>query len=236
MTSLQTTHTPAIHLPEEDRATFVMRVYQHVLAAIGAFVAIEALFFATGLAERMYDFLWSGGGGVRWLLFLGLFMAGNWFMTNAATDFANPARAYTGLFGAAAMQALIFAPFLFYVYRVQDAGSTVLAAAAITGIGTAILSVIAFTTRKDLSVLRPLVMWGMGGAMLLIVGALLFGFNLGVWFSVAMIVLAGAAILFQTQNIIRNFPAQAYVAAAVQLFGSIMTMFWYVLRLLVARD
>jgi FtsH-binding integral membrane protein len=47
-----------------------------------------------------------------------------------------------------------------------------------------------------------------------------------------MIVLSGAAILYQTQTIIRQFPGTAYVAAAVQLFGSLMTMFWYVLRLL----
>ena len=79
-------------------------------------------------------------------------------------------------------------------------------------------------------------MWGFGGAMLLIVGAVIFGFNLGVWFSVGMIVLAGAAILFQTQSIIRTYPGDAYVAAAVTLFGSLMTMFYYVLRLLMSRD
>ncbi len=78
MTSLQT-HTPAVHLPEEDRAAFVMRVYQHVLAAIRAFVAIEALFFMTGVAEGIYNFF-SGG---KWLLMMGLFMGGQWFVSNA---------------------------------------------------------------------------------------------------------------------------------------------------------
>jgi FtsH-binding integral membrane protein len=72
--------------------------------------------------------------------------------------------------------------------------------------------------------------------MLLIVGALLFGWNLGVWFSVAMVALSGAAILYQTQNIIRNFPANAHVGAAVQLFGSVMTMFWYILRIFSSRN
>ena len=51
-----------------------------------------------------------------------------------------------------------------------------------------------------------------------------------------MIGLAGAAILYQTQTIIRHFPANAYVAGAVQLFGSIMTMFYYVLRIFISRD
>ena len=51
MTALTT--TPVITLPEEDRADFVMRVYQHVAAAVAAFVAIEALFFMTGVAEAI---------------------------------------------------------------------------------------------------------------------------------------------------------------------------------------
>ena len=235
MTRLQTS-TPAVNLPEEDRAAFVIRVYQHVLAAVGAFVAIEALFFMTGVAEGIYDATWGSGGGGRWLLMLGAFMVGQWFVTNAVSDLENPARQYAGLFGSATIYAVLFAPFLFYVYNVQDSSGTVASAAVVTALGFALLSFIAFTTRKDLSFMRPLIMWGFGGAMLLIVGALLFGWNLGVWFSVAMVALSGAAILYQTQNIIRNFPANAYVAAAVQLFGSVMTMFWYILRIFASRD
>jgi FtsH-binding integral membrane protein len=53
-----------------------------------------------------------------------------------------------------------------------------------------------------------------------------------VWFSVAMIVLAGGSILYQTQTIMRHYPSEAYVGAAVQLFASVMLLFWYVLRLL----
>lgn len=229
MTSMQT-QTPAIALPEQDRAAFVIRVYQHVLGAVGAFVAIESLFFVTGIAEGLYNFF--SGTGAAWLLMLGAFMVGQWFVSNAVSDLSNPARQYLGLLGSAAIYAVLFAPFLFYVYKVQDAGGTIAAAAVITAIGFAVLSVVAFTTRKDLSFLRPMIMWGFGGALLLIVAAVLFGWNLGVWFSVGMIVLSGAAILYQTQTIIRQFPGTAYVAAAVQLFGSLMTMFWYVLRLL----
>jgi FtsH-binding integral membrane protein len=56
-----------------------------------------------------------------------------------------------------------------------------------------------------------------------------------VWFSVAMIALAGGSILYQTQTIMRRYPAEAYVGAAVQLFASVMLLFWYVLRLLSRR-
>lgn len=226
------TNTPVVTLSDEDRGSFVISVYQHVMAAIAAFVAIEALFFMTGVAERLSNFVFAGGGG-RWLLILGAFMVGQWFVSNAATDLGNPARQYGALLGTAALQALIFAPFLWYVYNVLDAGTTVTAAAVITGIGFVVLSGIAMFTRKDLSFLRPMIMWGFGIALMLIVGAALFGFNLGVWFSVAMIALSGGAILFQTQSIIRTYPSNAYVPAAIALFGSLMTMFWYVLRLLI---
>ena len=57
----------------------------------------------------------------------------------------------------------------------------------------------------------------------------MFGFQLGTWFSVAMIGFAGAAVLYDTSNIIHHYPEDRYVSAAMQLFASIALMFWYVL-------
>ncbi len=222
---------PAIQHDETTRGDFVVRVYQHLMGAIAAFIGIEALFFATGVAERIFDFV-AGGGGTRWLLILGLFMVGQWMVANAAADLLNPSKQYAALFGMAALEALIFAPFLYYAFVRESAGTTVAAAALLTVIAFAGLSVIAFVTRKDLSFMRPMLMFGGVAAMVLIVGALLFGFSLGIWFSVAMIAFAGGAILYQTQTIIRQYPVQAEVAAALALFSSVMMLFWYVLRLL----
>ena len=67
-------------------------------------------------------------------------------------------------------------------------------------------------------------------ALVAIVAAVLFGFELGTWFSIAMIGMAGAAILYDTSNVIHHFPEDRYVAAALTLFSSIALMFWYVLR------
>ena len=69
-----------------------------------------------------------------------------------------------------------------------------------------------------------------------LVDQLLFGFELGTWFSVAMVGLAGAAILYDTSNILRNYPEDRYVGAALQLFASVALMFWYVLRIFMSRD
>lgn len=227
--------TPVINLPEIDRATFVGRVYTHVAGAVAAFIAFEAVLFATGIADRMRDFFFGRGGGT-WLLLMGGVMVVQWFAANAAADLGNPSRQYVGLFASAFGQALIFAPFLSYVFQQSDGGATVAQAAIISLVGFAMLTAIGIFTRKDLSFLRPIVMWGFGLALLAIVGGAIFGFALGTFFSVAMIGLSGAAILYQTQNVIRRYPINGHVAAAIGLFSSLMTMFWYVLRLLMSRD
>jgi FtsH-binding integral membrane protein len=69
-----------------------------------------------------------------------------------------------------------------------------------------------------------------------IVGGVLFGFNIGTWFSVAMVGFAGAAILYDTSNILRSFPEDRHVGAALQLFASVALMFWYVLSIFMSRD
>jgi len=223
-------YVPVANADEVTRSEFITRVYQHLLLAVAAFVAFEALLINLGVARALYEVIASQRGA--WLLVLGGFMIVNWLAANAAHDLLNPSRQYGGLFALAAAQALIFAPFLHLFFEVLDDGATtVVAAGAVTALGFAGLTAVAFTTRRDLSFLRPLVLWGFVSALVLIVSAVLFGWELGVWFSVAMITLAGGSILYQTQTIIRRYPSEAYVGAAVQLFASVMLLFWYVLRL-----
>ena len=105
------------------------------------------------------------------------------------------------------------------------------APALLTAIGFAGLTAIAFATRKDFSFLGALLRWAFVVALLAIVGAVLFGFELGTWFSVAMVGLAGAAILHDTSNVMLRFPEDRYVAAALQLFASVALLFWYLLRI-----
>jgi len=225
---------PVAALEAEVRGAFLIRVYQHLLAAVVAFMVFEVLLFATGLAEGIYDLVATSSG--TWLLVLGGFMLVNWMATSAAHDVLNPSRQYAGLFGLAGAEALIFAQFLYYVFNVEGGGAvTVGSAAVVTAIGFAGLSVVGLVTRKDLSFLRPLLLWAGVMALVLILAALLFGLELGVWFSLAMIGLAGASILYQTQTILRRYPEEAYVGAAVQLFASVMLLFWYVLRLFSRR-
>ena len=74
------------------------------------------------------------------------------------------------------------------------------------------------------------------GVVVSIVGGAIFGFQLGTWFSVAMVGFAGAAILYDTSNVLHHHPEDRYVGAACQLFASVALMFWYILRIFMSRD
>ena len=63
-------------------------------------------------------------------------------------------------------------------------------------------------------------------ALGLIVFSLLLGFELGTFFCVGMVAFAGAAILYDTSNVIHHYPEDRYVGAALQLFASFALMFW----------
>lgn len=233
MSQAQPYAIPVASLDEETRADFMVKVYQHLVAAIVAFMAFETLLFATGAAEGLFNLVYGSGGA--WLLVLGGFMVVNWLATAAAHDLANPGRQYGGLFALAGAEALIFAPFLYYVFNEGGGTATVASAAVITALGFTGLTVVGLVTRRDLSFMRPLLMWAGVMSLVLIVAAVLFGLDLGVWFTLGMIALAGGAIIYQTQTIMRHYPPEAFVGASIQLFASVMLLFWYVLRLFSRR-
>lgn len=103
-------------------------------------------------------------------------------------------------------------------------------AAGVTILGAVGLIATAMITRKDFSFLRGIVFWGMSLALVAILASMFLGFQWGQWFSLAMIGLLGASILFQTSEIMRTYPTNRYVAASLELFGSIALLFLWILR------
>lgn len=221
---------PVAALGVDARAAFIARTYTHLFGAIVLFVVFEVLLFQTPLPEAMLHFL--SGGGLRWLLFLGGFMVVGMLASRTALAARSPGAQYAALVGFVLAEALIFIPLL-YVANAYAPG-VIQSAALITLIGFAGLTGIVFTTRKDFSFLRGIVIYGGLIALLVIIVAVVIGMNLGIWFSVAMIALAGASILWDTSNVLHHYPVDKHVAAALSLFASIALMFWYVLRLLLA--
>lgn len=215
----------------EERSAFIWRTYSHVALAILAFVGIESWLFSNGYAETIATSML----GYNWLLILGAFMLVGWGATHVAHTVESQALQYAAFAAFIVAEAIIFVPMLYMAMAYGGVG-IIENAASVTLLGVAGLTAVVFVTRKDFSFLRGLLFWGFILAMIAIVGGLLFGFELGTWFSVAMIGFAGAAVLYDTSNVLHHYSADRHVAAALQLFASIAMMFWYVLRLLMARD
>ena len=97
------------------------------------------------------------------------------------------------------------------------------------------LTGVALTSKRDFSFLRSVLIIGGFISLGLIIAGMLFGFNLGLWFSVGMVFLAGASILYQTNQLKNVYTTEQYVGASLQLFSSVMLLFWYVLRILMSR-
>lgn len=212
------------------RSAFIARTYAHLLGAIALFVGIEAWLFSSGLALSIAKAL----TGTSWLLVLGGFVLVSWLATAAANSLQSRAAQYAGLVLYTVAEAVIFVPLLF-VAAVKAPGSIQLAAMVTLG-GFTVLTAIVFITRHDFSFLRASLMWGGIAALGLIVCSVLFGFNLGPLFSVAMIAFAGIAVLYETSKVLHHYDEGRYVAAALQLFAAIALMLWYVLRLVSSRD
>ncbi len=213
-----------IELDDNSRARFISRTYGHLTAAIFAFVGIEVFLFSSGMAESMAAFMLQGS----WLLILGGFMVVGWFATRIAHSSVSKSAQYAALAGYVVAESIIFVPLLWMAQ--QFAPGAISSAALVTFLGFAGLTAIVFITKKDFSFLRGLIMWGGVLALVAIVAFTIFGGD-GTWFSVLMVGLAGAAVLYDTSNVLHHYTEDRYVGAALQLFASIALMFWYVLRI-----
>jgi uncharacterized protein len=208
----------------QGRSEFIVKTYVHVALAIGIFTLLEAYYFTTGIAGNILQTL----GGVSWMLVLGAFMVVSWGASHVAHRVqAKPAQ-YAALFAMVFMQSIIFVPML--AMAMQRSPTMIQSAAGVTLLGAGGLTAVAVITRKDFSFLRGILLWGGILAVVGVFASMIFGFQLGTWFSVAMIGFAGAAVLYDTSNILKHYPSDRYVAASLELFASIALMFWYVLR------
>jgi FtsH-binding integral membrane protein len=218
-----------IELDGTRRAQFITRTYQHLLGAILAFTGIEILLFRSGLAYPIAQAMLS----VSWLLVLGGFMVAGWLFSGMAQKAVTPAGQYAALGGYVVAEAILFVPLL--VIADYYAPGAIQSAALATLVGFSGLTAVAMFSGKDFSFMGSMLRWGGVAALVLIVCGVVFGFQLGVFFSVAMVALAGGAILYETSKILTIYPEDKHVAASLSLFASVALMFWYLLSIFSRR-
>jgi len=213
-----------------EKADFYKKTYLHVALSILAFIGVETILLKIVPAELISMMF---AQKYAWLLIIGVFwlasiLAAKWSLSQSKST------QYLGLGFYVLLEAVIFLP-LIYIAMVYSGPNVIFQAAMLTVAMFAGISAVAFTSKRDFSFLRNIIVIGGFIAIGLIVAGMIFGFNLGLWFSVGMVILASATILYQTSKLKDSYGTDQYVGAALQLFASIMLLFWYILSILMSR-
>jgi FtsH-binding integral membrane protein len=222
--------TVAERANSDVRAAFIQRTYLHLLGAILAFAALDAIIL-TVFHDQLNVLVPKLLGGWTWLIVLGAFMFVSYIADRWANSNTSRQMQYLGLCLYVIAEALIFIPLLFIAQNFAKDPNLLLHAGIVTGVVFGGLTLTVLVTKADFSFLKWALVAGGFIAMGLIVGGIAFGFSLGLWFSVAMVVLASGAILYNTSNILHRYNTDQHVAASLALFASVALLFWYVIQI-----
>jgi FtsH-binding integral membrane protein len=233
-----------------DRVAFLRKTYGLLGISLIAFAAVTGgmMRFAT---ETSFQFSrWALTGQFNWLIVIGLFMGVGYVAQRLAMSESSRGLQLAGLGVFVAAESLLLQPLLWVlVLRFGDhsmlrqgvllsgqAASILMQAVVITLAIFIGLTLTVFVTKKDFTFLRgalSIAMWAILGVIL---ASILFGFSLGALFCGAVILVMAGYILMQTSLVMSYFPPSGFVAAALMLFSTIATLFWYVLQLLMSLN
>lgn len=226
---------PVAEAPLETRTDFVRKTYTHLAGAIGVFALLEWMLLSIIPAESILGML--QGTRYSWLIVLGAFMIVSMIANKWAYNGASKGMQYAGLALYVVAEAVIFLPLLAMATLYDPAA--IGKAGVVTGFMVLGLTAIAFTTKKDFTFLGGILKIGFIVALGLVIAGVFFPSlmaGMGIWFSIAMIVMACGSILYNTSAIMYHYAPGQHVAASLSLFASVALLFWYVLRLFMSRD
>lgn len=221
---------PASLASDFERVEFIKKTYLHVALAVLGFIIVEFAMLSTPFIVKIGQWF---TGGMKWMLLLGGFMFATNYVESWAKRSTDRSQQYMALAAYVMLEAFLFVPLLYLVMANAGGDYAVIKQAGVISLGLfSGLSAVVLLTGKDFSFLKTAITVGGFLALGLIAAGLLFGFSIGIWFSFAMVGLAGASILYQTSNMVHEYNTTQYVAASLGLFASLMLMFWYVLSIL----
>ncbi len=197
-----------------------------------AFTALEAVLLNTpgieGLAATMLSGRWS------WAIVMGAFMLASYVAQAWAQSSDSVSKQYAGLGLYVVAEAIIFVPILLVAQHYQD--HVIAEAGILTLLLFGGMTAVAMLTKTDFSFLGGGLTIAGFAALGICICSAVFGFNLGLFFTGAMITLACGYILYYTSNVLHHYRIGQHVAAALALFASVALLFWYVLQLLMSLN
>lgn len=212
-----------------ERLGFLRKVYAHVFGAILLLVGLEAAYFTTGLAQRMFQAL--GGLGAGWIVVFLVAMAVMWFAERLAYSGASAATQYLGLGLFVGVESLLLAPVLALTLLIDP--NLIGQAGFITIMITGALTAFVVFSKTDFSFMRNALFLASMGVMVLGLASMFWGFSLGIGFSVGIVVLMCGYILYETSLIMHHLPTTAHVAGALMIFSSMAVLFRQILMILI---
>ncbi|HBI40114.1 MAG TPA: permease [Tenacibaculum sp.] len=233
MKNIHNTKVLVAQVSQEERIAFYKKTYSHVAGGVFLFLVFEFLFLQSA---SLVNFALSMLDGYKWLILLGGFMLVTNYAESTAMKTSDKNVQYLAYSIYIFAEAFIFVPLIYMAINATNSFEILNQAAIVTlGLFTGISSIV-FITKKDFSFIRAGLALGFFIAIALVIAGALFGFNLGLWFSVGMCVLAGGSILYQTSNMVHKYSTEDYIPAALGLFASLMLLFWYIIQLFLSRD
>ncbi len=224
------------------RLVFIRKTYVHLLGAIVLFAGLEYLLMTNAALLRLISVPFVNfalAGRWQWGVVLAAFVVVSAIATFFSTHVKSKPVQYFGLGLYVVAEAVMFVPLLaiveYYSRSIIARGGGdphIIRDAAFVTLGIfGSLTAVVLLMKKDFTFLAPALAIAGAAATMLVILSLVFGFNLGIVFSVAMVVLCAGYILFQTSQILAHRDPSEHVGAALELFSSIALMFWYVIRI-----
>lgn len=214
---------------QSERLVFYKKTYLHIALALLSFFVLE-IFLLNIIPIRIIMSMSSSA--LAWAFVLGVFFLFS-FLTDKLAFAKERSTQYLGLGLYIVIEAIVFLPIIsigISVGGVELIGqAAIITLCLVTGI-----SVAAFTSNQDFSFLRTIIVVASFISLGMIIVGLIFGFELGLWFSVGMVLLAGISILYETSQLKNDYQTDQYVGAALRLFASIMLLLWYVIKTLIS--
>ena len=215
----------------DERVDFIRKTYMHLLCAILAFAGLELLLFSVNAPESMMGAM-QGGGRMMVFLFIGGFCLASWVANAWAASATSKAMQYAGLSLYVVVEAIIFMPILYIADKYYPGQQLIQTAGTITLLMFGGLTAFVLISKKDFSFLGGFLTIGMLAVMGLAFCSWIFGFHLGMLYTIGVIALACGYILYDTSNVVHRYRIGQHVAASLALFASVALLFMYILRLL----
>lgn len=212
-----------------DQQTFLRQTYGHLFGAVIAFIALEYVFFTSGIALALAPIMTS-----NWLIVIGGFMLLGFITSYFAGRASTPGMQYVEMGVTILLQSIIFIPLLVVAIYFTDISVLQNAAMITLAVFAGMTAIVAYSG-KDFSFLGPFLAVIGIAALIAIVGAVLFSVSLGFYFALAMAVFAAVVVLYETSNVLHKYGPGQHIAAATGLFAAVALLFYYVLMVLISR-